>query len=264
MPEQTENKQPIILKLIELGYLDANIRFWGRQAIAAFRSFKCDNLTGDIYNSFPTVIKSESLFTENIISEMNAQGFYLSRGLNRNNIIYIRNCEVNGISSNKKQYMYSDLRVLLTIEHNGKAYLKGCWKCTIDAGERCFKKKKINNDKYKIFIPQQTWAWTIGVNIINEMPQEGLVQLRPVAIERLNEENETVPDFKNLGINQNAGSLGNIGKFYAESLACEGYSYHQEFIDILKTDDRYKVNNNYIFASTFLEGYRCSRIEQPF
>ena len=263
MPENREiNQQNILLKLIELGYLDTNVRYWTKQATAAFEAFKSDKGVeiSDYGGYHPAVIKPCDKFTENITNEILSQGFYLSRGINRNNIIYIRNCDCDGLSSNKKQYIYTDLRVLLTVEHNGKAYLKGCWKCTIDVGERSLKQKKLINDVFKIAIPQQTWAWIIGINSINETLQEGLVQIRPVAIERLYEGNETTLDFKNLGINQNAGSVGRVGKFYAEALACEGYDYHREFIDILKTDYRYLVNNNYVFASTFLEGYRCSVI----
>jgi hypothetical protein len=36
---------------------------------------------------------------------------------------------------------------------------------------------------------------------------------------------------------------------------------HKEFIDILRDDVRFLINKNYIFASTFLDGYKCSVLE---
>jgi hypothetical protein len=216
---QEQNRQKILLKLIELGYLDANIRVWNRQAVAAFECFKSGDNTKNINNFSPFPVKSSDLFTQNIIHEMVTQGFYLSRGLNRNNIIYIRNCNLDGLSVQKNEYNYTDLRVILVIEHDGNTHLKGCWRCTIDGGTNRLLTKKLNKETYKIVTPQQVWAWNIGVNNINSVEQEGLVQLRPVAIEKLNEEKQPVLDFKNLGLNQNGSNPGKVGKFYSDALA---------------------------------------------
>jgi hypothetical protein len=96
-----------------LGYLDTNIKFWNKQAVAAFEAFKSDKEVESFdYDDvcffsddwYLAVIKPRDKFTENIISEMLSQGFYMSRGINRNNIIYIRN------NINRETFYISRLR----------------------------------------------------------------------------------------------------------------------------------------------------------
>jgi hypothetical protein len=263
--ETNNNNQALINKLIELGYLDANVKTWGRQSVAAFNSFKYDNLIeGGGYNQLlerrPANIETSNIFTENIINEIKAQGFFISRGEYRNNIIYIRNCTAEGFLKNDTPYDYSDIRLILIVKHSGFAYIKKIWSCVIDNDERLSKYKQ-SGELFKIITPQQTWGWMLSKNYIEENYQDGLVQVRPVAIIKVGENSQTVEDFKPLGINQYGGRPGKVGKLHSKPLACNSVENHKEFIDILKNDMRFLISKNYIFASTFLDGFKCSVLD---
>jgi hypothetical protein len=259
------DSQVLINKLIGLGYLDANVKIWGRQSIAALRAFKHDNsIESDTCNQLldrvPANIKAADIFTENIINEMKIQGFFVSRGECRNNIIYIRNCGINGFLKNETPYDYSDIRLILIVQHSGFAYIKKIWTCVIDSDER-LSKYKPHGESFKVVTPQQTWGWVLGKNTVEEIYQDGLVQVRPIAIIKTFNDEQHLEDFKTLGINQYGARPGRVGKLYAEPLACSGIEKQKEFVDILRADARYLVNKNYIFVSTFLDGYKCSILE---
>lgn len=260
----------ILNKLIELGYLDANIKSWGKQALAAQNSFKGDNQIDILdYDGLclllpevkPASIKPSDNFTENIINELLRQGFFISRGENRNNIIYIRGCNLDGTQNNNSNHTYNDLRLILIVEHDGYTYIKNRWMCAIDFGERQIRNYQTNKELFQVVIPQQTWAWIIGLNVVSDCYQEGLAQVRPIAIYKISDNGDIIQDYKNLGINQYGGNIGKIGRYCAEPLAGEGVKQHEEFIDILKTDVRYLVNKNYVFATSFLDGFKCSVLE---
>lgn len=260
-------------KLIDLFYLDPPVGSVGRQTLAAIQNFRrLNNLPPEatpeqilaIANKQrPAELTYKTELVKNVVDECKEQGFWLSRGVDAPNIIYIEGLNKNGTVNNNKINEWNDVRCLLTIEFNGYAYFTNIWEATVNSGLPYTNKPMNPRGAANIVIPQQVYAWQIGRHITANTNQDALVQVRTVRITRDGDKDgrsdgDPVEDFEIIGLNQHYGSGSQVGAWSAGCLVGSSESNHAIFMEKLRTDRRYKVSPSYIFGSIFLKGYKVA------
>lgn len=260
-------------RLIYLFFLDPPPSAIGIQTLAAIKNFKRVNNIPEntdteqvlrIANNYkPAELKYKTELVKNVVEECDRQGFWLSRGTDAPNIIYIEGLNKNGTVNSNLINEWNDLRTLLVIEFNGSAYFTDIWECTINSGLPYTQNPLNPSGAANIVIPQQSYAWSVGRHITKSANQSALVQVKPVAVARDRNkdgrrEGDRIEDYEVIGLNQHYGTGSKVDYWSAGCLVVKGENVHSIFMSKIKNDRRYLVNNNYIFSTIALNGYRVA------
>lgn len=191
-----------------------------------------------------------------VIEECHRKNYYLARGVDAHNIVYVEGVNTDFTPNSNRIDEWNDLRTILTIEHNGRAYFRNIWKATVNSG-LYYTEHRLNSGGAANIEPGQYWGWQLGRHITSGLNHEALVQVRPIPIRRDNDENgrtnnDKIEDWQVIGVNQHGGQGSKVGRYSAGCLVVQGLDKQQEFVNLLKTDRRYKVNNGYIFSTIIL------------
>lgn len=260
-------------RLIDLFYLDPPPSAIGSQTLAAIENFKqVNNISTtasteevlEIANGYkPAELNYKTELVKNVINECNAQGFWLSRGVDAPNIVYIEGLNRNGTVNNNRINQWNDVRTLLVIEFNGYAYFTNIWECTVNSGLPYTENPLNPGGAANIVIPQQSYAWKVGKHVTKHNNQEALVQVRPVAVARDGNqdgrrEGDRIEDYEVIGLNQHYGSGDEVGFWSAGCLVGSTREGHEIFMSKVKSDRRYRVNNDYTYGTIILNGYKVA------
>ena len=263
-------------RLSELGYLDPpadgkflQVSHW---ALGEFCDQNGVSLSGGFTNSVaqrllaPTTLLPEVSASGNwfgkVIDYMNKKKYFICRHPDCKNIIYLEGVNPDGSLNDDIRNVFNDLRIVFTVDKNGKPdFSSSIWEGTTEPGD--FWTFHPMNPKGAARIAfNQYKAWVVGTHKAGT-PQahEALTQAEPVSVHR-----DLNMDFKrpgdkldtgDFGINQHWGydaPLGDLGNTSAGCLVGRTKAGHRKFMELVKDDPRYKVNNSYKFVTAVMPG----------
>lgn len=196
-------------------------------------------------------------FAEKIVAAMRKHDCPIDEGDDVVNIVYIAGCNEDGTPNDNRINAFDDLRLVLRVGKDGPTIL-GAWQATIETGV-IFTQNPIAEDgkgAARIAWGHQT-AWQVG---LHRGAYEALVQTGgPVRVYRDNNKDykrEGDPiDTGYFGINQHhaySAPRDDIGRNSAGCLVGRMIKSHQEFMDIVKSDSRYRAKRAFVFGTTVM------------
>jgi hypothetical protein len=210
----------------------------------------------------PEVDLSKDDLPAKIISYMIEQSYRISTGAEKYNIVYVEGMDENGDLNDNEPNSFNDRRMVIEIPDKIPV-LVNHWQATTEPGTHytmtpiseeatIFGAARIAFGQYK--------AWQVGIHG-NSEKHEALVQVSPISIYR-----DKNKDFKRDGdklytgvfaINQHWGydyEYNNISLAGAGCLVGRRREGHREFMEIIKQDRRYQLNESYRFLTTVISG----------
>lgn len=253
--------------LINFGLVDPPVDgVLGRQTLKAVEifatQFKIANEPLTVLEKIKTqtqkTIQPVNDFVKKTIQECFDRGFYLSRGVDAPNIVYIEGVNIDGVVNKNYINHWNDIRTHLIIEHNGKAYFKNIWEATVNSGQYYTNFPMNPGGAANIKIPLQAWAWKIGRHITSSANQDALIQVRPVPVLRDKNKDgrssgDKIEDWDVIGLNQHYGYGDTVGRWSAGCLVVVGESAQDEFMDTNRTHRSYKIDPGYLFGTIVLD-----------
>ncbi|MEY3867874.1 MAG: Phormidium phage MIS-PhV1B [Cyanobacteriota bacterium] len=200
----------------------------------------------------------EKIMLDKIIKLMEVRKCRIFREKGEMNIVYIEGMNTNFTKNSDEPNHFNDIRMVIEFSEN-KPFLLGCWEATTEPGY--FYTDNPMNEKGAARIAfGQYKAWQIGIHGYAE-PHEALIQVDNVRVHRdYNRDMIRTGDYIDeglFGINQHFGydnPFINISTASAGCLVGRSRSGHYEFMKIIKRDQRYVDNPNYVFWTTILPG----------
>ena len=199
---------------------------------------------------------------DKVIDYMKKKKYFICRHPDCKNIIYLEGVNPDGSLNSDIHNVFNDLRIVFTVDTNGKPdFSSSIWEGTTEPGD--FWTFHPMNPKGAARIAfNQYKAWVVGTHMLGT-PQahEALTQVEPVSVYR-----DLNMDFKRLGdeldtglfgINQHWGydaPLGDLGTTSAGCLVGRTKNGHRKFMELIKDDPRYNVNNSYRFVTAVMPG----------
>lgn len=243
--------------LINFGLLDPPVDgLWGIYSGYALKTY--ETLYGSIEAiRLPPKLKSSgNEFLENIITYMLANDHYIARGKNRYNIVYVEGVDHNGKLNNDQNNVWNDRRIVFSIPDLENPILNGNWLATTEPGAYYTYNPMNPEGAFRIKFGQYK-SWKVG--------KHGRTQYTALAqyadVEGYRDKNK---DFKRtndklvkglFGINQHHGwDMDLVGMNSAGCLVGQSIEGHQQFMSIVMSDIRYKLNNNYVYYTTIIPG----------
>ncbi|MCG5060794.1 MAG: peptidoglycan-binding protein [Limnoraphis sp. WC205] len=269
--------------LIALSYLDGPIEkkfdILSSQAFLRFqRDYKAD--LGDEqqfeYLSVQTAIKLIELRSETVASfkdpvipgndpagkiyqYMKKKNYRFFTGPQEYNIVYLEGINEDFSENTDAPNHFNDLRVVLAVEE-GIPVVVGKWEGTTEPGFH-YTNYPMNPKGAARIAFNQYRAWQVDIHG-NSEPHEALVQIAgEVTVHRdfdrtMTRTNDKL-DTGYFGINQHYGYDHPRNDIYTASAGClvgRTRRGHREFMSIIKQDNRYRNNRNYVFYSTVIAG----------
>lgn len=202
-----------------------------------------------------------------IIKHMKDNGQVIYTNPDEYNIVYVEGMNTNLTLNDDKRNEWNDLRLVFT-------YINNCPElifrqtCTTEPGNLAtYSQDSIRRKGVARIAFGQYNAWKMGYHKVstNRRNHPALIQCNPLPIHRdLNRDGSRTGDVVYtgiFGINQHGTRIGytdnNPGKVENWSEGClvgKDWNKHIEFINLLKTDIRYKQDNEYIFTTTIIPG----------
>jgi peptidoglycan hydrolase-like protein with peptidoglycan-binding domain len=185
------------------------------------------------------------------------KNYFVARGKQRYNIIYIEGANADGVPNADKFNEWNDRRIVIEIAM-GTPQIVGNWLATTEPGHYYTVNPMNPKGAARIAFGQYP-AWQVGTHG-NSEPHEALVQTGVVKLHRdRNKDGFRTGDPEDIGshfgINQHWGYDNQlVGKASAGCLVGQTRQGHREFMQIIKQDRRYQLNNKYTFMSTIIAG----------
>jgi hypothetical protein len=252
--------------LIDQGLLDPPADGqWGpqsRAALALFQELKGLVPTGEpdektrliLSTTPPKEVKLGADLAGRVIREMRSRGYWISCGPARYNIVYLEGCDRDGRLNNDAFNEWNDRRLVIEIP-NDTPKIVGNWLATTEPG-RTYTDNPLNPDgAFRIAFGQYR-AWQFGRHGRTQYP--ALVQVSTVFGHRDgNRDGRRTGDLlvsgDGFGINQHHGwDMEFVNEASAGCLVGQSIEGHEEFMAILRSDRRYKLNPRYTFYTTIL------------
>jgi hypothetical protein len=193
-----------------------------------------------------------------IINYMRQKNYVVSSSPGECNIIYIEGMNENGSLNNDTPNEFNDRRIIIDFVNDSPRILNH-WQATTEPGNY-YTYNPLNSSGAARIAFGQYRAWTVGTHG-NAEPHEALVQVRPVTVCRdFNQDFKRTGDrldVGHFGINQHWGYDAPITDIKNTSAGClvgRRRQGHKEFMQIIKSDRRYQIDNNYIFYTTVIAG----------
>jgi len=210
----------------------------------------------------PSLNLSDDLASR-IIKYMQAKGYKVATRTNEYNIVYIEGANEDGTPNQDLPNQFNDRRILITFE-NGTPKIAGNWEGTTEPGSH-YTYKPISAYARRVGAARikfgQYKAWVVGTHGTAER-HEALVQKGTISVHRdLNKDFQRTNDFidtnNNFFINQHWGydyPTNDIVDASAGCLVGRTRKGHREFMALVKKEQRYLLNNNYMFETTIIPG----------
>lgn len=209
-------------------------------------------------NKPPIPIKPnlKTSLADRVIYYMKRQGYQVFIGKGNYNIIYIEGMGLDGKPNDNKPNKFNDLRLVIEVI-NGKPRIINKWEATTEPGIYYTENPQDVMGAFRIK-PGQYTAWEIGYHWGNGGDvQEGLVQIKPISgyrdlYKRYKREGKIYTGLYD--INQHHGNnlpLDDISFYGAGCLVGRTSAGHQEFMEIIKRDVRYK-KHDFVFTTTII------------
>ncbi|MBD2214380.1 peptidoglycan-binding protein [Nostoc linckia FACHB-104] len=271
--ENLENNSELAKKvqkqLIDLGLLDpsADGKF-GRFSTQALKDFQSlmkieeavlGKLTIQALMEVKEVIPLQlsNNLASRIIKYMQSKDYFVARGKQRYNIVYIEGANADGVPNADKFNEWNDRRIVIEIA-TGTPQIVGNWLATTEPGYYYTVVKPMNDQGAARIAFGQYQSWQLGIHG-NSEPHEALVQTGVVKVHRDRNKDGfrtgDPEDTGNFGINQHWGYDNKfVDKASAGCLVGQSRQEHREFMQIIKQDRRYQLNDQYTFMSTIIAG----------
>ena len=190
------------------------------------------------------------MFDDRIVAYMKKQGYKLFVNPGELNIVYVEGVNWDGKLNSDRMNEWNDRRLIL--DHNLQVI--GNWVATTEPGWKYTSHPLNPQGAFRIAFGQYQ-AWRVGTH----KDHEALVQVAPVKGHRdRNKDGFRTGDpvvNGNFGINQHwGGDSPVVGPWSAGCLVGQTRTGHREFMKLVKSDVRYRQDNNYIFWTTVLPG----------
>jgi hypothetical protein len=194
---------------------------------------------------------TESNMADRVIAAMQRKGYAVDRGPDEINIVYVEGMDPDGTRNTNDPNKWNDLRLTIRFKDE-KPEIIGSWAATTEPG-RFFTDNPINPKGAARIDFGQYKAWQVGMH---RGDQEALVQTRPVTVCRdQNKDGLRIGDEVDtglFGLNQHEGYNQAQADKLAGSLVGQSTVGHGEFMTIVKSDRRYRLDRSYIFTTTIL------------
>ncbi|GET44168.1 hypothetical protein [Microseira wollei] len=195
-----------------------------------------------------------SNFAKKIAEYMTSQGYKLFTNPGELNIIYVEGVNADGVVNSDQMNKWNDRRLVL----NHDLQIIGNWAATTEPGWNYTAKPLNPMGAFRIAFGQYK-AWIVGIH----KDHEALVQVSPVRghQDRNKDGFRTGDSVVNgtFGINQHwGGDAATVGAWSAGCLVGQSRQGHRQFMQMVKTDARYRENPNYVFWTTVLPGDKLS------
>ena len=199
-----------------------------------------------------------------IADYMRHKKYLLFAGSGYYNIIYIEGMNANGSLNSDAPNHFNDRRLVLqTI--GGIPQIIGNWEATTEPGSHYTHKPMNPLGAARIKFGQYT-SWRVGMHgTLNR--HEALVQVRDVSVHRdFNKDFKRTGDRSTTGlygINQHWGydlPLNDISTASAGCLVGRAKSGHKEFMNLVKSDVRYKKDPSFVFTTTIIPGDELDKL----
>lgn len=254
--------------LINHGLLDPPADgVWGAQSRAALEDFQrmhqlppsgqVDVATRACLKETPvSKIKLGTDLASKIISFMLKQNYFICRGPHRYNIVYVEGTNGDGTANSDIFNEWNDRRILIEIESDTPKIV-GNWLATTEPGATYTFHPMNPNGAFRIAFGQYC-AWTVGLHGQTQYP--ALVQCSVISGYRdQNMDGKRTGDpfvtGDGYGVNQHHGwNMQCVDEASAGCLVGQSIEAHQEFMELLRSDRRYKVNPRYVFYTTIIPG----------
>jgi hypothetical protein len=197
-------------------------------------------------------------FAGRVIKYMIAKGYNISQRTGTYNIVYVEGVEPDGTENMDELNSFNDLRMVIQIDAMGVPEIAGKWVATTEPG-RFWTQNRMNPGGAARIKFGQYKAWQVG---IHKQQNPALVQAANVTVYRDdNEDGFRTGDALDTGdkfyINQHHADDAprtNIGLWGAGCLVGQMKAEHEEFMDIIMQDKRYKQNKQYLFETAIIPG----------
>ncbi|HEY0658063.1 MAG TPA: hypothetical protein VGD05_06300, partial [Pyrinomonadaceae bacterium] len=207
-------------------------------------------------------------FASRIVKFMQLRNFWFARLPGFLSIIYVEGANADGEPNADELNKFNDRRIVIAIE-SGKPTLKMNVLATTEPGKFYIDNPMNAGGAARIAFGQYK-AWRVGVHKAGKpSAHEALVQVGEISVYRdLNKDGKRTGDTIDVGsgfaINQHSGhnaDANNIGKASAGCLVSRSHDEHNEFMELVKTDPRFKkVNNGYKYLSTIIAGDKLKEL----
>ncbi len=202
--------------------------------------------------SFSLKLDSQDLASR-IVRYMLDQGYFVSAGPSRYNIIYLEGADKNGSPNNDRFNEWNDRRIVIEILGN-TPQIVGNWLATTEPGATYTYNPMNPGGAFRIAFGQYR-AWTFGLHGRRQYP--ALVQCSAVSGYRdKNRDGTRTGDTLVtgvFGVNQHHGyDMQFVDAASAGCLVGQSIEGHQAFMKLLRGDRRYQVNSNYVFYTTII------------
>jgi hypothetical protein len=206
----------------------------------------------------------DNSFAGRVCSYMEGKGYALDKAAGQVNIVYVEGCNSDGTPNADKPNEFNDRRLVITFD-NGVPKIIGNWEATTEPGFYYTDYPMNPQGAARIKFGQYKSAWQVGIHG-NSVPHEALVQVRPVTVFRdYNRDMVRTGDKEdtgNFGINQHGGYdylYSNISYASAGCLVGRTMDGHAEFMEIVKSDPRYRSDRGFEFTATVIPGNELAK-----
>jgi hypothetical protein len=190
-----------------------------------------------------------------IVRAMEMRDYTVDRGAGEINIVYLEGAAADGAPNDDAPNAFNDRRIVIRFE-GGAPAIVGNWQATTEPGRR-YTERPINAGGAARIAFGQYRAWHVGMH---RGHHEALVQTGgPVTVCRdANKDYQRERDRRTTGfygINQHHGydfPEQDIRTASAGCLVGRTVVGHREFMAIVKSDPRYRIDKRFVFRTTIL------------
>ena len=199
-------------------------------------------------------------FASRIVKYMLFKKYFVSIGPRRYNVVYVEGANIDGKPNKDKMNQWNDRGIVFEIPQQAKPVMLDNSAATTEPGWT-YTSRPLNRDgAFRISFGQYK-AWKVGVH----KDHEALVQAAPITGYRdRNKDGFRTGDpivRGTYGINQHwGGDAAEVGPWSAGCLVRQSRQNHRNFMKILKGDERYELNSNYVFLTTIIPGDELAKI----
>ncbi len=196
-----------------------------------------------------------------IVRAMHSQGYWIARGPNRFNIIYVEGFNEDGSINDNAIDDWNDRRMVIYIDEQGIPRMRLNMACTTEPGI-FFTLHPLNPIGAAHIAFGQYKAWVDGLHkgVEPALVQRGYLRYyRDRNRDGKRSGADSIEVSSTNGLNQNSTTpdrvVEHIGLYGSGCFVAKDYAEHLKFMELVKTDARYIHNKGYLFMSTFLNGW---------
>ena len=205
---------------------------------------------------FQPQLKLSNDLASRIIKYMQLKNYHISVRSQEYNIVYVEGMNADGQINSDIINHFNDQRIVIEIV-NGVPTIRGNWEATTEPGSYWIQNPFSPKGTARIAFDQFK-AWRVGQDK-NQYP--ALRQVKPVTVHRdFNRDGSRIGDKTETGIfgipqgHANNAPRHDIGRWSAGSMRGRTKAGHEEFMKIIMSDRRYKLNSKYLFETTIIPG----------